>query len=83
MADDILEPFRPFVDLQVYNMKPESTQTLTPQDKKELSALLIKDVLMKDQIMPLTNAIYWTVNSIVKSFEQKKEIICIPDLLVK
>jgi CRISPR-associated protein Cas1 len=83
MADDILEPFRPFVDRQVYSMKPKSTQTLAPQDKKELSALLIKDVPMKDQIMPLTIAIYWTVNSIVKSFEQKKEIICLPELMAK
>jgi CRISPR-associated protein Cas1 len=80
MADDILEPFRPIVDRLVYSMSKENIKTLTPEYKKTLSALLIKDVQMNGQIMPLSNAIYWTVNSITKSYEQKKELICLPIL---
>jgi len=78
LADDILEPFRPYVDHLVFQLSHQEARELRPEHKRLLAALLIKDVEMKEQIMPLSNAIYWTVHSVLQSFEKKRELICLP-----
>ena len=39
LADDVMEPFRPFVDLVVYHLSPDTEQKLSPDSKRKLAAV--------------------------------------------
>jgi CRISPR-associated protein Cas1 len=52
LADDLIEPFRPLVDLHVIKHHPnEATSELTPRDKTALVGLLNVDVGMPRGVM--------------------------------
>ncbi|MCX7775147.1 MAG: type II CRISPR-associated endonuclease Cas1 [Spirochaetaceae bacterium] len=81
LADDILEPFRPLVDRCVYSLIQTGKSNLDPDAKRILCSLLIQDVAMEGQTMPLTNAIRHTVGTLVLSYEQKKVLLCLPGIM--
>ena len=57
LADDIIEPFRPFVDDLVFGLSREDFLGLTPQIKKDLAAILTVDTIVESQTSILANAI--------------------------
>ncbi len=70
LADDLIEPFRPFVDALVLSMKFKS-DVLQPKEKQELILLLTKNCLMNDEEITLLKACEYVVQSLMKSFENK------------
>ncbi|MBS4014080.1 MAG: type II CRISPR-associated endonuclease Cas1 [Bacteroidetes bacterium] len=76
LADDIMEPYRPFVDARVYNIyknNPED-QFLNKETKAELLKVLADDVFIDKNRRPLMIALSNTTASLVKCFfgETKK-----------
>jgi CRISPR-associated protein Cas1 len=73
LADDIIEPFRPFVDFKVYSMFKENSnfkeQTLTTKDKFLLTGILLDKCIYDSEITSILNAIELTVNSFVLSLK--------------
>jgi CRISPR-associated protein Cas1 len=71
LADDIMEPYRPFVDLCVLDIvnNNEITDELTPDLKKQLLQIPVFDVLMNDKTSPLMVATQETTASLAKCFE--------------
>lgn len=83
LADDIMEPYRPFVDRQVCAIVRGNGRFLemTPGMKKELLAVLAMDVQIDGQKSPLMNAVQRTTASLAKCFEGKSRKLLYPELI--
>lgn len=92
LADDIMEPYRPIVDLLVYKIFHNSQLTdfeLTPDIKKELLSIPALDVSINlsgnkedTQSSPLMVAVQHTTSSLSKCFENKSKRIVYPTIEV-
>lgn len=78
LADDIIEPFRPFVDDLVFGLNCDGLFELTPQIKKELAAILTLDVMVEYQTSILSNAVLTCCQSLARAFETKEPQIILP-----
>ncbi len=81
LADDLIESFRPLVDLHVAKNSASTEGDLTPQDKAELVALLNVDVGMPQGKMSALSAIEYVVESLLRLFEQGESELELPTLI--
>jgi CRISPR-associated protein Cas1 len=82
LADDIMEPYRPFVDKVVCNIVRMNGNYLemTPSMKKELLSIPAMDVLLDNKKSPLLNAVSRTTSSLVNCFEGNSRKLLYPEL---
>lgn len=82
LADDIMEPYRPYVDGIVCQIIRGNGKFLemTPSMKKALLELPVMDVYIEEQKSPLMNAVQRTTASLAKCFEGKTRKILYPEL---
>lgn len=82
LADDIMEPYRPYVDILVFNMQNNgcNTSTLGKKEKATLLNLLSCDVHIKNKKRPLMIALSETTASLSRCFEGKAKKIIYPIL---
>ena len=82
LADDVMEPFRPFVDLTVLKVleKFDAVEDLTPKIKKVLLGILTQTVSYKDQTRPLMIGLHQTTASIYRCFSGEQKTIDYPVL---
>lgn len=80
LADDIMEPYRAFVDDEVFS-NPELFEVpdITPEIKKRLLMLLAADVMIKGMKRPLQNAMSYTTASLVRCFMKEQQEIDYPE----
>lgn len=83
LADDIMEPYRPYVDKIVCQIIRGNGKFLemTPTMKKALLEIPAMDVLLDGQKSPLMNAVQRTTASLAKCYEGKARKILYPELL--
>lgn len=81
LADDLIEPFRPLVDLHVAKNPAFTEGDLAPQDKAALVALLNVDVGMPQGKMSVLSAIEYAVESLARLFEQGDSELELPTLI--
>lgn len=76
LADDIMEPYRPFADELVYGLYIKGHQELTTEVKAEILKLLANDVYFEKTMRPMMVGISQTTASLARCFsgEQKKII---------
>lgn len=75
LADDVIEPFRPLVDLFVSKMTPQPDDELHPEDKVALIGLLNLDVGMPRGKMSVLSAIEHTIESIARVYDGGSETL--------
>jgi CRISPR-associated protein Cas1 len=82
LADDIMEPYRPFADKVVCNIVRMNGRFLemTSGMKRELLAIPAMDVTIDGQKSPLMNAVQRTTASLAKCFEGSTRKILYPVL---
>lgn len=80
LADDMMEPYRPYVDKAVYDMVRTHGKFLemTPSMKQQLLAIPAMDVMINDEKSPLMNAVQRTTASLAKCFEGKSRKLLFP-----
>lgn len=80
LADDIMEPYRPYVDLEVLKIigKYHDTPNLTVEIKKELLSIPVIDVMINGQRSPLMIAVTQTTSSLYKCFARELRRIYYP-----
>ena len=80
LADDIMEPYRPFVDKAVYEIvaNGEALDELTTSHKRQLLAIPQMDVLLNEDRYPLMVAVERTTASLARCFEGKEKKILYP-----
>ncbi len=81
LADDIMEPYRAFVDLRVLELLPEYEEatTLTPPIKQALLSLTTADVPIDGHRSPMMIAMQTTANSVQQCFSGEARKIIYPD----
>ena len=82
LADDIMEPYRPFVDMIVRGIIDETSavETLTQEFKVKLLKLPITDVLIDDCTSPLMIATQRTAASLAKCYMGEQRKILYPEM---
>ena len=81
LVDDLLEPWRPAVDLRVYNLvQQQPIETLTPAIKKILVGVLLQDMVSQTGISPMYQAIRAQATSLAQSLLEKKEMLELAEL---
>jgi CRISPR-associated protein Cas1 len=81
LADDIMEPYRPFVDQIVIGMLEECGDVidLVPETKRKLLEVLNIDVIMEEERKPLQLAVGKTCSSLVQCFKKERNKIIYPE----
>ena len=82
LADDIMEPYRPIIDLVVYNLVQthDKELELEKQVKAELLKILTSDVFIDGQKSPLMIALTQTTYSLVECFAGTKVKLKYPEI---
>jgi len=80
LADDIMEPYRPYVDELVYELMnlPSRPTELTTAIKAELLKLASCDVMMMQKLRPLMVAVSSTTSSLYKCYTGEQRVIRYP-----
>lgn len=81
LADDLIEPFRPLVDLHVAKHSALQESGLIPADKQALVALLNIDVAMPQGKMSVLSAIEYAVESLARLYEDEAKDLDLPALI--
>ena len=80
LADDLIEPFRPLIDLLVFSsFRPEDE--LGPDKKRLLFGALNLDILSDSQHHSTAYAIDRLVQSLLRSLDEKQPRLLLPELL--
>lgn len=81
LADDIMEPYRPFVDNLVIDVmeRMEITEDLTTEIKREMLAIPVIDVMINSKRSPLMVAAAQTTASLAKCFSGELRKIAYPE----
>lgn len=82
LADDVMEPYRPYVDRYVFGgMPPFDVQAvvLTTDMKRRLLQVLTSDVVMDGLRRPLMVALSYTTASIVRAYLGKDDRLVLPE----
>jgi len=82
LADDVMEPYRPFVDQLVLELvrSLDDYDALTPGIKAELLKIPAMDVSISEQVSPLMLAVQQTTSSLYKCYAGDAKIIKFPTL---
>ncbi len=83
LADDIMEPYRPFVDDLILNdnplfSHPENTE-LSKEMKANILSLLTVDVVIEKMRRPLLNALSYTTASLARCYLKETDLIRYPE----
>ena len=84
LADDIMEPYRPFVDWMVYNMLQNEEITgddISKEHKVKLLSIATVDVQIDGKKSPLMVGLPRTTNSLVECFDGSRRKIIYPEFL--
>lgn len=79
LADDLMEPYRPFIDFSIFNMANKGIVSLDRDSKKILSELFDHKFAINECSSSLKNCIYCSVISYWKSINNKRIILEYPD----
>lgn len=82
LADDVMEPYRPYVDQLVLELirSLDDYETLTPSIKQQLLQIPVLDVHINGQISPLMIATQETTSSLYKCYARELKVIKLPTL---
>jgi CRISPR-associated protein Cas1 len=76
LADDLIEPYRPIIDLHVAtSRKSNEEQELSPTDKTALVSLLGIDVAMPRGVMSVLASVEQAAESLVRLYDGGSELV--------
>ena len=83
LADDIMEPYRPFVDDEVmeYIKTQEPSEDVPIEYKKRILTILTRDVIIGKVTRPLLVALSITSSSLVKVFTGESKLLSLPEFV--
>lgn len=80
LADDLMEPYRPFVDEVVYALVSQGKVQLTKEVKSELIQVLYADTLFERTSRPLSVGLSQTTASLVRCYAKEQSLLVLPCL---
>lgn len=80
LADDIMEPYRPYVDKLIVAMFDSGLEHLDKDAKTQLLSIPVLDVMINGQRSPLMIAVGQTTSSLYKCFSGESRKIIYPEM---
>jgi len=80
LADDLMEPYRPYVDNVVNELISSNETELTTESKVKLLSVLTCDTRIGNHIRPMELALSMTTASLVKCLYGEEKALCLPSL---
>lgn len=81
LADDLIEPFRPIVDLYANQYSGVDLENITPDIKHDLVQLLACNVKSGEEIHAVNYAIERTIHSLIRCYLGKENTLILPELI--
>ena len=78
LVDDLMEPFRPLVDLTVMGLTVDGVQDVTPEAKRILASVVHADMRTKDGLSPMMGCATKLATSLGLIYESKRESLDLP-----
>ena len=79
LADDMMEPYRPFVDEIVYRLwETDNNIIISKNTKSELINVIYRDVIINDKKHPLQVALTLTSASLLRVFKGEEKHLALP-----
>lgn len=78
LADDVMEPFRPFVDEIVYNVYTKGAEGLTTEVKAELAKVVYADTVFGKITRPLAVGLTLTTSSLASCYTRESSTLNLP-----
>lgn len=80
LADDVMEPYRPYVDslVRAIVVTGEDTSELTPELKKRLLEILTVDVTVEQETKPLFLGLSTTTKSLADCYAKERRVLKYP-----
>ncbi|MEQ9447178.1 MAG: type II CRISPR-associated endonuclease Cas1 [Rhodospirillaceae bacterium] len=72
LIDDLMEPFRPMVDSVVRTLPWDSPESVAPEEKRQLAAVLQEDMMTETGLSPVINCLGKLAQSLAASLRTKK-----------
>lgn len=79
LVDDLMEPFRPFVDLAALRLVLDGHERLEPHAKRRLVATLHLDLRLAGEVTPLQVCLERLAVSLAQSFKTGKALLALPE----
>ena len=83
LVDDLMEPFRPLIDIAAFELTQKEETELTSEVKKKIIQLTWLDLDIDKGKSPLIKSLEYMMQSLVDSFHEKKNVLYIPSLPCK
>ena len=78
LVDDLMEPFRPFVDCAVYELAASGEDEVTPEVKRALVGVMALDMATERGTTPLQTCVERAAQTLAQSFESGKAALEFP-----
>lgn len=79
LADDLMEPFRPLVDLTARAIAAADGPDVTPQAKRRMAELIALDLPLTGETSPVSIALSRLAVSLAQSFETRQLCLALPE----
>lgn len=79
LADDLMEPFRPWVDFLVFKLAEQELLEINRQSKQELLALLSQPVIYTAKKMPFMVATHYLMANLKRCYNKEEKDIYYPE----
>ena len=80
LADDMMEPFRPLIDRQIFQFWQAGENSVTPNVKQALLEVLSQDVYLAGEKRPLMNALHFLSANLLRTLAGDDSSLVIPTL---
>jgi len=78
LADDIIEPFRPWVDLLVYRLSQQGQLEVNQHTKQQLLGLLSETVMYENKKMTLMVAMHYLMANLKRCYNKELKVLAYP-----
>lgn len=78
LADDLMEPFRPLVDLTARGIAAAAGPDVTPDAKRRMAELIALDLPLAGEISPLSVSLSRLTVSLAQSFQARRLALALP-----
>ena len=78
LADDLMEPFRPAIDIAVYDLVKSGQTGITKDVKAKLAAVLTVDYMTTNGHTPLSHVLVRTAQSLAKVYLKQQSTLTLP-----
>ena len=78
LVDDLMEPFRPIVDFEIWKLNQKGIDTLSPETKKILALTMYLDVKTQNGQTPISIAIQNLATSLALLFTKEQDKLDLP-----